>query len=106
MTAIEIVAIVKRAGGSVEAVGSERVRVLAPAEVLTNALKADVVEHKPEIIALLRERDSLASHDFTDHGYLCRRCMGVARVAVIDGEIVCTFCVVAEAKRIAREAQI
>ena len=57
--------------------------------------------HKREVIALLRERGPLASHDFTDHGYLCRRCKTLGRVAVIGGEITCTFCVVAEAERLA-----
>ena len=57
--------------------------------------------HKPELIALLRERDPIAGHAFTNHGYLCRCCKRLGRVAVIGGEITCTFCVVAEAERLA-----
>jgi hypothetical protein len=54
VTALEIVKTIEQAGGSVEAVGSDRVRVLAPTDVLTDALKADVVEHKPELLTILR----------------------------------------------------
>jgi hypothetical protein len=61
----------------------------------------DLAAHKPELIALLREGDPLVGTAFTIHGYLCRRCKRLGRVAVIGGEIACTFCVVAEAERVA-----
>ncbi len=81
-------------GGSILARGQEEA---------IGALKPEIAAHKLEIIALLHERDSLAGRDFTDHGYLCRRCKRIARVAVIGGEITCTFCVLAEAERLATQ---
>lgn len=61
----------------------------------------DLAVHKPQLIALLRQRDPLVGTAFTNHGYLCRRCKRLGRVAVIGGEITCTFCVLAEAERLA-----
>ena len=58
----------------------------------------DLEAHKREIIALLAECDPLAGIAFSNHGYLCRRCKTLGRVAVIGGEITCTFCVIAEAE--------
>lgn len=63
----------------------------------------DLAAHKRELIALLRARDPLTGPAFTNHGYLCRRCKRLGRVAVIGGEITCTFCILAEAERLARE---
>ena len=61
MTAAEIVTEVKRAGGSIEAVGPDRIRVLAPSSVLSDELKAAVVEQKPALLVLLRATDVLES---------------------------------------------
>jgi hypothetical protein len=54
MTAVEIVAAVEKAGGRVEVAGPDRIRIHAPSGVLSDALKTAVVEHKSELIVLLR----------------------------------------------------
>ncbi|MHB1770096.1 MAG: hypothetical protein ACYCPH_03440 [Minisyncoccota bacterium] len=56
---------------------------------------------KPQIVATLRERFALGEHAFTRGGKLCSRCRGLGRVAVVGGDLVCTFCVVSEAERLA-----
>jgi hypothetical protein len=48
--------------------------------------------------AILRGR-----YPFTSGGKLCSRCRGLGRVAVISGDLVCDYCVVAEAQRLARK---
>jgi hypothetical protein len=83
----------------------DRILIRGQAEVV-ESLKPQLLAQKPEIIALLRERDPLGGHAFTDHGYLCRRCKGLGPVAVIDGEITCKFCVLAEAERLAMQGNV
>jgi hypothetical protein len=64
-------------------------------------LAAGIATHKLEIVAALRERGALAEHSSTRGGKVCSRCRRLDRVAVIGGDLVCTFCVVAEAERLA-----
>jgi hypothetical protein len=49
----------------------------------------------------LRNAALLERYPFTSGGKLCCRCRGLGRVAVISGDLVCEYCVVAEAQRIA-----
>jgi hypothetical protein len=98
MTAIELLCHADERGVALSVQG-DRILACGQAEAV-GTLKPEIAAHKVEIIALLNERDSLAGRDFTAHGYLCRRCKGIARVAVIDGEITCTFCVLSEAERL------
>jgi len=72
LTAAEIVAIVKGAGGSVETVAGNRIRVQAPASLLSDVLKAAVVEHKPELLRLLGAIDR--ANDVARSARLLREC--------------------------------
>lgn len=49
----------------------------------------------------LRKAVLLGGYPFTSGGKLCSRCRGLGRVAVISGDLVCEYCVVSEAQRLA-----
>lgn len=105
MTPGEIIERIRAHDGEVRLEPDGQTLALIRRHRIPDDLAAEARAQAQELRALLREHDILREHAFTDHGYLCRRCQSIARVAVIDREIVCTFCVVAEAERIAREPQ-
>ena len=105
MTPVEIIERIRAHDGEVRLEPDGQTLALIRRHRIPDDLAAEARSHAQELRSLLLAVSTLGEHAFTEHGYLCRRCNGIARVAVIAGEIVCTFCVVAEAKRIAREAQ-
>lgn len=105
MTPREIIESIRAHNGELRLEPDGQTLALVRRHRIPDDLAAEARTHAQELRTLLRERVFLGKHAFTDHGYLCRRCKSLARVAVIDGEIVCTFCVVAAAERIAQEPQ-
>lgn len=106
MTPVEIIERIRAHDGEVRLEPDGQTLALIRRHRIPDDLAAEARAKAQELRRLLREISGLSEHTFTAHGYLCRRCRGIARVAVIGGEVVCTFCVVAQAKRIAREAQL
>lgn len=106
MTPGEIIECIRAHDGEIRLEPDGQTLALVRRHRIPDDLAAEARAHAHELRTLLREFSILREHAFTDHGYLCRRCKSLGRVAVIGGEIVCTFCVVAEAERIAREPQV
>lgn len=100
MSTAEIVDELEARGHKVRLDRADRV-VIDPA--VEPEVAARLRPRRAEIVALLRGRDPLANAVFTHHSYLCRRCKCLGRVAVISGEITCSFCIVAEAERLATQ---
>ena len=79
MTAHEVLAEAKRRGILLTPAGTT-LRFRGPKDALNEALKRELVRHKPEIIAILGEDRST---------YPCSRC---ERFAFTEADVVCYWC--------------
>lgn len=103
MTPGEIIERIRAHDGEVRLEPDGQTLALIRRHRIPDDLAAEARAHAQELRIFLRRSGILGGYTFTAHGYLCRRCKGFGRVAVIGGEITCTFCVVAEAERLAQE---
>lgn len=102
MTPGEIIERIRAHDGEVRLEPDGQTLALVHRRRIPDELAAEAKRHAQELRVFLRKSGILGEHVFSAHGCLCPRCKCIARVAVIGGELICTFCVVAEAERIAR----
>lgn len=87
-----------RLGVSVRIDGDEL--VLNPRSSIDEDILAAVREHGRELRILLRRRQLERTGGFSTASQICERCHRLGRVALIDGSLTCSFCVVNRAEEL------